>query len=356
MDGLGIGIIGCGKMGGINAKHFNLHPEAKVVAAADISEEHARALAEAHNVPAYYLSATELLADPNVDAVVIAMPTAPRKDLALQAFAAGKHVLLEKPVAMNSDQVREMIAAKGNLIVGCLSMRWQHLKISRVAAKIIADGTLGPIRSIHLRGIISAKPMPAQLPPLWRLSGELNGGGILMNRGCYDLDHVFGLTGWTLQPRVVLGQTWSVPDVLSAQVPVGSTAETHVVALIRCAGGETIHLERAEYVAETSSSVIKIIGERGGLHLGSTFDRGVKTKCILDKADSQKGVVTEIVWHDEDPLSGRHTGAIDNFVRAIQHNRPCATSLENALVVQEVTDAIYASAQSGRAVSVKSVR
>ena len=348
VSAIGFGIIGCGKMGDVHARHTNAHPRAQVVAATDVCEERARALAGKHNALASYSDADGLLDDPRVRAVIIAMPTAPRKDIALRAFAKGKHVLTEKPVAMCAAEVREMIAARGDLVAACCSQRWRHMKSSRLAAEVIAAGTLGRIRSMHLRCIIAAKPRPVSPPPSWRLSRAANGGGILMNRGCYDLDYLFGITGWTLEPRTVLAQTWTVPGAFAAHVAQGSDAETHVVAFIRCAGGETIHLERAEYIAATSSSAIKIVGDRASLHLGTVFAQGKDGKqVVLDRADAEKGVVSETVWAGEDAPDYKHTAPLDDFVRAIEDKRPCATSLENALVVQQVTDAIYASAESG---------
>lgn len=175
-----------------------------------------------------------------------------------------------------------------------------------------------------------------------------------MNRCCYDLDYLLGLTGWTLRPATVLAQTWNVPPPFAAHVAPESDAETHVTAFIRCAGGEAISLERAEYVAAAPSSTVKIVGECASLQLDTIFQPGREgKKVVLDKVDPARGIVSETVWSGDDPPVARHTHTLNDFITAIREDRPCDTSLEKALIVQQITDAIYESAESAAAAPIR---
>ena len=123
-----------------------------------------------------YTNGVNLLNDPEVEAVVLAFPTKGRTELALQAFKRGKHVLTEKPVAMNATEVRQLIDARGNLVAGCCSSRHRLNEGAEKAAKFITNGGLGNLRVLHCHAFSLAKEKPKNFPPAWRLNRALNGG------------------------------------------------------------------------------------------------------------------------------------------------------------------------------------
>ena len=353
MNAVRVGIIGCGVMGGLHAAAIRKHPEASLAAVADIRKDMADALAQEYGAEKSYASAEALIADPTIQGVTLALPTTPRTGLALKALAAGKHVLLEKPVAMNCAELREMIAAKGDRIAGCCSSRMRHFPSAQRAAECVATGALGRVRSVHCRCIASRKAPPEKLPPSWRLKQEVNGGGILVNWGCYDLDYLLGILGWKLQPEQVLAKTWPIPAVYQSYVPEGSTADTHVTALILCKGGESITFERAEYATSTPSSTWRIIGDAGSLHL----DMGVSPdkRIVLDRANAASVIAPETIWEGEEDKDIMHAGVIHDFIDAVRDGRPCMTSLEQSMTLQQITDAIYLSVEKNAAVSIADV-
>src|SRR3712207_2865896 len=108
MEPVRLGVIGCGIIGRTHTRMAGESPLLTPVAVADVREQAAQEVAEHFGVAGAYGSARELLADPDVEAVVVALPTAGRVEVALQAFSAGKHVLVEKPIAMNTAEVRRM--------------------------------------------------------------------------------------------------------------------------------------------------------------------------------------------------------------------------------------------------------
>lgn len=176
----------------------------------------------------------------------------------------------------------------------------------------------------------------------------MNGGGILTNWGCYDLDYLLGITGWRLQPQTVLAQTWTAPPSFESHVAPGSDAETHLVALIRCAGGVAITYERAEYAVALEENSWEIIGDRGSLVLQMTPSADKRMTFVA--ADVNLGTTSETIWSGSDSWDIGHVGPVTDFAYAIQTGCTPQTDLQRALVVQEITDAIYRSAQSGEAV------
>ena len=120
-----LGVIGCGVIGSQHIQASLDHDSVDVVAIADLREHVANDIAARHVNPKVYTEGTDLLLDDAIEGVVLAMPACVRMDLALKAFERGIHVLVEKPVGMNADEVRELIAARGELIAGCCCSRFR---------------------------------------------------------------------------------------------------------------------------------------------------------------------------------------------------------------------------------------
>jgi len=345
MSPVRLGVVGCGVIGPTHMKAAVESPLLDLVAVADLIDDRAKAAAEKFSARKTYRSGAELIEDPEIEAVVLAFPTGKRTELALQALARGKHVLVEKPVAMNAGEVRQMIAARGKLKAACCSSRFRFLAGAQVAVDFIASGALGPLRVVRCRNIGPCGPKPDKPRPEWRLKRALNGGGYLVNWGCYDLDYLLGITGWTLRPRVVLAQTWTIPPQFESHIPPGSDAETYYTALIRCEGGAVMSLERGEFMPLHGEDAWQVIGTQGSLTLKMTW--GSPKKLLHDATTPDGGVATETLWEDEEDGSRTSSGPVTDFAAAIREGRDPSTTLERALVVQQITDAIYASALSG---------
>jgi len=351
-----LGVVGCGVIGPTHMQAAVDSHLLELVAVADLIEERAKAAAEKFNVPKTYLSGSKLLDDPDVEAVVLAFPTGARSALALEAFAKGKHVLLEKPVAMNVGEVEQMLAAKGDRVAACCSSRFRFFEGARIAANFIAkkdkDGKpiLGALRVVRCRNIAACGPKPDTPRPDWRLIRARNGGGYLVNWGCYDLDYLLGITGWQLKPRLVLAQTWTVAPHLASHVHPDSDAETHYTALVRCEGGTVLTLDRGEFMAAETENAWQIVGTKGSLTLQMTW--GSPKKLLYTRTDEQKGATTATLWEGTETNSAPMRGPVTDFACAIRFGRRPATGLERALVLQQLTDAIYASAATGAAVEI----
>lgn len=347
-----LGVIGCGVIGQRHLESAAGSDLIEVVAVADLREDAADQTAEKFGVDTVYTDGKALLDDPHVEAAVLATPTAGRTKLAMHGFSKGKHMLIEKPIGMNAGEVRQMIEARGNLTAACCSSRFSLLEGAKIAADFVAGGALGELRLLRCRGIVPAGKPPETPRPPWRLSRAKNGGGILVNWGCYDLDYLMSVTGWTLKPESVFAQTWVIPPQFESHVPEGSDAETHYAAIIRCEGGTVITLERGEYVSAQEDNAWQIIGTAGSLKLRMTMADDGHKEIIHDHASADSGVVTETLWQGKE-TSSVHDGPIRDFTAAIRENRSPKTGLAESLIIQQITDAIYASAERGAAVEIE---
>ncbi len=346
MERIRLGVVGCGIMGNRHLKTASESPLIQITATADVLRDRAEASAKQFGAKAYG-SARKLIADPNVDAVVFSTVTAQRDKLVIAALKAGKHVLVEKPIALNAGVVKRMIAARGDRVAACCSARHRSYVSADVARDFIASGVLGDLRVVYCRVHQPATGTPEKPAPPWRLNKSMNGGGVLMNWGCYDLDYLLGITGWKLKPRVVLAQTWPVPPRMVPNVAPGSDAEPHFAALIRCDGGTMISFERGEYMPAHDQKAWQIVGTHGSLNMIMT---PWEAKAIThDDTTTEKGLATRTIWQIDKAETMRKDMVID-FAEAIVHGREPLTTLETAYLIQSITDAIYKSARTGKAV------
>ncbi len=109
---LRVGLIGCGSITHfIHIPGLLLSPDVKLVAACDSSEAAARTTAEKYAIPKVTCDYHEVLQDADIDAVIVATPNDLHKPIGIEALAAGKHILCEKPLGLNSSECDEMVAA-----------------------------------------------------------------------------------------------------------------------------------------------------------------------------------------------------------------------------------------------------
>lgn len=348
-----LGLVGCGVIGQVHLRVAPAIEGAAFTAVCDVREDIARDVAARHGITRVYTDAEAMFADAEVDAVVLALPANLRTALGIAALQHGKHVLTEKPVAMNAGEVKQLIEARDAAqgpVAGCTSSRLRFLPSAKAITDFIAAGALGDLRVVRCRDVIAAGEPPTKPPPVWRLNKALNAGGILVNWGCYDLDYLFGITGWALQPRRVLAQTWTnVPDY-AAYAAAGSDAETHVAFFAQCDNHIALTYERGEFMATATDEIWQIIGTRGALRMNMKPAHG---KQVWFDKTTPRGTTSEVIWEGDEDWETQHRGPLADFVQAVREKREPATSLEKALRIQALTDAVYRSADAGACVELE---
>ncbi|MDE0462604.1 MAG: Gfo/Idh/MocA family oxidoreductase, partial [Caldilineaceae bacterium] len=115
-------------------------------------------------------------------------------------------------------------------------------------------------------------------------------------------------------------------------------------------GGTVLTYERGEYAAAQAEASWEVIGETGSLRLQMT--PAPEKEILQFEATRSEGTVSRTLWSGSDSYSVIHRGLLDDFATAIRTGRPSQTTLTQALLVQQITDAMYRSAKTGEAVEI----
>lgn len=226
-------------------------PGVAAAAIAARNPDRAAAFARKHAIPTVHAGYAELLADPSLDAVYIALPPSHHARWAAAALDAGKHVLCEKPFTANAEQAaalaRQAAAPGAPLLVEAFHNRYHP--IVRRAQEIVAGGELGEVERVE-----AAFCMPMRRRRDIRLHYEL-AGGAMMDMGGYCVSLIRGLTGLE-------------PDVLSAQAELGPPqVDRRMAAELALPNGGAAHLECALRPWELPRLYVRVQGSRGSLAL-----------------------------------------------------------------------------------------
>lgn len=200
------GIVGTGAIAGRFAEGLASVPGARLVAVASRTPEGAARFGATHAVPARYVGAAALAADPDVDAVYIATPHPRHHPDTLACLAGGKAVLCEKPFAMNAAETRAMIVAARARGVFLMEAMWTHCfpAMARVR-ELLAAGAIGAVRQVH-----ASFGFRTAWNPQSRLLDPALGGGALLDVGIYPVAlarMVFGRAPARVTGLAHLGET-----------------------------------------------------------------------------------------------------------------------------------------------------
>lgn len=197
MKELNWGILGLGSIASSFAATFAAE-DAKIYAAGSRTIEKASEFAEKHGIEKAYGSYDELLSDPNVDVVYIATPHSHHADLILKSLENGKHVLCEKAMVMNNQQLEAaMKVAKEKELVLAEAMTIYHMPLYQELKKVMADGSLGKLKMIQV-SFGSLK----ETDPTNRFFNKEIAGGALLDIGTYALS--FARFFLSSQPNEIL--------------------------------------------------------------------------------------------------------------------------------------------------------
>lgn len=171
----------------------------RAVAVATRHPEKAAEFAVKHGIATVHDSVEALVADPNVDAVYVATPHPSHREQALAAIAHGKHVLIEKPIAMSAAQAREITDAGRAAGVLVMEAMWtRYLPQSDIIRQALADGLIG---DVHL--VMADFGFVAPEDPTHRLWDPILGGGALLDAGVYPISFASSVLGAPSHVRAV---------------------------------------------------------------------------------------------------------------------------------------------------------
>ena len=241
------GLIGAGAIGKIRADALAKSPDCELVAVADLDEARARGVAPGAR---YYGTAEELIGAQDVDAVIISTPPPLHEPLTVAAASAGKHVLVEKPMAATPEACERMILAArraGTLLtVGYNHRYFEGLKLVR---DVVASGEIGTLS--HVRAYTGHSGL-AEFKAEWMYDKKVMGGGALMDNGTHVTDLV----------RYIMGEATEVFGLATNKVwKLG--VEDEGIALLRTADGTTASIEASWHEWRGYRFHIEAYGDRG---------------------------------------------------------------------------------------------
>lgn len=321
MKQLGWGLIGCGDIARKRvAPALRDLESCDFVAVSRERAELAESFAREFGARKHYAAWQDLLNDTEVQAVYIATPVDLHAEQTVRAAEAGKHVLCEKPMAMNVAECNRMIAAARacNIKLGIAYYRHFYPSIQR-ARQIIQSGEIGVPVLAQINAFESFNPAPDH-PRSWLLRKNRSGGGPMFDFGCHRIEVLTNLLGCITQVKG-----------LTANVVFDREVEDTATALFQFENGGCAVLSVTHAVSEPQDT-LDVFGSLGSVHI-PILNEGVM------RVINSEGARNEI----HAPEKNLHAPVIADFVEAVVNNREPAVNAEMGRMVGMVEEMIYAS-------------
>jgi predicted dehydrogenase len=263
-----LGIIGSGMYGKMLMRSFQTDERASITWVNSASEATTRSAAQEFGVQKWTLDFREILADPDVDAVVIATPPFLHADQLEAALSAGKHVLLEKPIAESRESLARIVKATekaGDRVV--LEASARHTRLTpkfRFIKDFIDSGKLGEIYHIHHNTLGRGTFIEYNPAGAWAMNKKLAGGGPFADRGVYDLSFHLGLLNDV--PTLKSMRRFTRNDLRDmSRLVAFSDIEQHGAAWMEFDTGLTYYYESGSGVHSEAPNETRMYGTKGGL-------------------------------------------------------------------------------------------
>jgi len=344
-----VAVLGAGAIGLDHLSSFKAHPAVTLAAVADTSLQRAQDAADLHGVPFVTSDYREVVTRPEIDIVSIALPNYLHAPVGLAALKAGKHVMIDKPMATNArDAERLVIEAKKR---GVLLMIGQNNRFSpdvQTLKQLVLKGVLGEV--YHAK---SSWTRRSGIPRIgsWFTQTKYAGGGSTYDIGVHALDRCLYLMG-EFEAAAVSGQTyakfgprgqgegsWGKSEIDPTRP---FDVEDMSIALIKLKSGRTVLLE-------TSWAAHQPTADFNGTQLYGTEAGAVMPNLQLfrktDHGYSVESISTTMTMVNHNRMA--------HFVECLLGKEKPYVKPSESLAVQKILDAIYQSARTGREVRIK---
>lgn len=346
-----VGLIGSGSVAcRIHLPGLRLCPGVEIAAVSSVDED----AAEKTCVDTIYSDYQELLDHPNIDAVVIATPNHLHREMALAAFSAGKHVLCEKPLALNAAEAADMLeAASQSGRVHMTAFTYRYTPSVRYLKHLVEQGELGVIRAVRASYLMALSTHLLG----WRSSKDLAGSGVLADIG----SHLIHLAQWLAGDVITV--TARCRDFRNDEA---SDVEDWIAFLAEFAGGAsgTFEISRVcpgQGADITENMQIELYGAKGSAVFSLQDPWGLRV-AIGDAAGDPAKLLERIEIPESfrkldgaprDPREGekRWTYRYDQafqFIQSVRKGVARPPTFEDGLRCQKVLDAALASSRTGK--------
>jgi len=345
-----LAIIGTGGMAHMHAQEFLKIPGVVLAAVCDVDLGRARAFAASHEPGAgVFTDFAGLLRQATIDAVSIVTPDAFHAPLALQALAAGKHVLCEKPLATNYADARRMARAAAKAgVVNMVNFSYRNAAAVQKAAQLVTAGRLGQIVHVeasYLQSWLTSKvwgDWKTSPTWLWRLSSKHGSRGVLGDIGVHILDFASFPVGPIRSVQARLKTFTALKGRRRGEYPLD--ANDSALLQVEFAHGAlgVIHTTRLA-TGHANSLVLEVHGTKGALRLD--LDRSQDELQVCLGPDIHRAQ-----WST---LKARPTPNIyQRFIAAIRAGKPGEPDFARGAEIQKVLDRCFDSDRLGRAARV----
>ena len=317
-DKIRVAVVGLG-FGAEFLPIYQRHPDTELYAICQRSAEKLNEVGDQFGIAQRYSSYEALLADPNVDAIFNPLPNDLHVPWSIKAARAGKHVLCEKPIGMNAEEVPALIAARdaAGVKIGEAFMVRTHPQWLR-AREAIRSGQIGELRAVSMLFTYFNRD-PANIRNLAR-----NGGGGLLDIGCYAIH--LSRFAFGEEPLRAIGLLDLDPEFQTDRLASG---------ILEFPSGQSVFLCSTQLA---SYQRFHMLGTKGRID--------VEVPCNAPPDAPTRISINNRV--EEIAVCNQYTIQGELFSRAILENGPVPVPLEDALQNMRVIDAIFRSAKSGR--------
>ncbi len=344
---IGIGVIGVGGMAmAFHVPAVERTGQAHVVAICDVNKQALAAAAALVGNVETYTAYEDLLANPRVDAVIIATSNDLHAPISLAALSLGKHVLCEKPLALSVAEALSMqrAAAASGLVAG-VNFSYRNNPGVRFVADVLARGEIGAPTFLTLHYLQGYLADP-HVPITWRRQQRYAGSGVLGDLGSHMVDlsrlWIGEITAVTAHTRIF---TTERPDAQGAM----STVDTDDAVTFACdfAGGAMgVITSAAIATGHRNDQRAQVYGPQGAIIYENSDQTAVQ--ALFGQTAARYGLFGRLPIPSEYHQPDRNHVA--GFVTAIREGRPMTPSFEDGLRCQQVLDAARESAETGQRV------
>jgi predicted dehydrogenase len=345
MKKLRVGVVGL-SIGQHHVSAYSQCPYTEVVALCDINTSILEKRSKEFNVKRQYTKYEEMLKE-NLDIVSIATPNYLHKDMCIKAFDSGAHVLCEKPLAINTSDIKTIkkaaLAKKKKIMVN-FSFRFQETSYalkSQVDAGVVGHIYYATTCWHRRRGFPGGGRG-------WFSDKKMAGGGPLIDLGVHRIDLALWLMGYP-EPYLVLGSTYNyIGREFSRLQKEKYSVEDMSIGLVKFKNGATLLIEASwgGNRSEREFMESRFYGKKAGL-LHRNIDEGYKFETSV--FGDEKGCFFEKKLK---AVNFKIPSAMTHFAESITNNKPHMCTIDEALNVQKIIDGIYKSAETGKAVNI----
>jgi predicted dehydrogenase len=345
-----LAIVGAGNMGHHHARKFQaLGPSCAIVAAVDIVPERVEAFCREFSIPRSFTSVDFLLEQSDCNAVAIVTPDAVHAPLSIQCLRAGRHVLCEKPLALNHADAKKMVAAAHRAgAINLVNFSYRDWPALQGVAQVIREGEIGEIRHVeasYLQCWLSSKVWGDwRTSPwlLWRLSEAHGSNGVLGDVGVHLVDFATFPAGGITEVFCRLKTFPKAPRNRVGEYVLDANDSAVMTVSFKNGALGTLHATRWAS-GHKNRLHLKISGTLGAVEIDSERSTDAYRICSGDGLDLAE-------WRDVQVAATPSN--YERFVSSIISRQQDQPDFARGAEVQKILDACFASHASGGPVKV----